>query len=175
MNRIRSDIEIGWDLLLALSLVAIAISAWLLYSRPRPARPSTAGIERSIRQTRESIRYEEELAMLATHATRTHTSDATPEMLGAQILSSLTDVAAKHQVQVTRFRYVRSIPLVNIVGAQFMASFDGNFVDLLDVLKAIESPDSVTALNNVRFGKTTGTGLTSATVNLTGFLFREAK
>jgi len=177
MSKQNFKIESGWDILLALSLVTIAGSAYYAFSGPKAPPDHMAADRKRLAETERSIQTTTALAKQTVETVKQRTWDVPPEALGAKMMAKLTALADSHHVQLANFLVGRSIKSPSLVQTPFVVTLQGTFQDVLHTVEAIEEPESRIAVNGLKLepAKTLGTAanMVSTTLDLTAFLYKE--
>ena len=172
MTGVRERSANGWDALFVLSLVAILAAGWFAFLRPHPsagtADPS-GGLAGLTSETREI----KDRASRAEQRVQARTWDASPAMFGSQILDSLNKLATASHLQLAGIRVGKPLRAASLTEVPLFVNVEGRFMDVMDMVRAIEMPDSKIAVDQLEISATSNTDHVTATLSVTGFLRQE--
>lgn len=167
--------SVGWDSLLALSLIGAMVASWFAFVQPTPNSVPRTVPGSSLKEIEDSTRSLEQAASLSEGAVQARTWNLTAETLASQVLTRLTRVAETHHLQVNGFHSGRAIPAANLLEVPFVFVLDGAFMDVMAAVKELERPESKLAVSQLKISSTGDPGQVTATLALTGFLAKETK
>lgn len=167
--------EVGWDVLLAVSVIGILVACWFIFLHPAVQPAPALSPEATLQDLRASTQANSLRSAVARRRIRERTWDIGSEIFGSQILESLTTLADKNHVQLSGFRNLKTILAADLVEAPVVITLEGGFMDVMAFANSLEQPGSRIALGQIQIAGGTGTDHVTATLSLTGFLYREAK
>jgi hypothetical protein len=169
VNDIKLKPAFGWNLLFAVSLLAILGTIW--YGFLRPTQPGQAS---SWKKTLDDLTAQSRTANDAAAAdlavVDNRTWDQSLDNLGSTVLGNLTRLAEKHKLQLSNFRTERPSGLANLSEAPFVLVVDGAFPDVLTFVQSVESPGNKLAVSLLQLSASDAVpGNVTATMGLSGF------
>lgn len=167
--------EVGWNILLALSVVASLVAVGFTFFAPAPKGTNTE-IAKRIRTLEGQRRKEDKLIAEATGKIQAQGWNVAPEALGPKVLDLLTRLSEREHLQLSAFRSERPIEVAQMTEAPFVAVLEGPFDSMVKLLTSLEAPETKLGVNLFQISSTeTGLGHVTATVGLVAFLPREVK
>jgi len=172
---LRDNPELGWNLLLGVSVVGIVVAGWYgFYRAPAPSRTAAYGKE-SVRVAA-ATRRAQEAASSNLASVRARTWNVDLDTLGSTALNQLTVLTQKHGVQLSGFRTERAVDVATLKEAPMVANVEGKFLDVVSFVQSLEKADSKLAVNLLQVSASeTAPGQVTATLGLVGFVFKEEK
>jgi hypothetical protein len=167
--------EVGWNLLLVLSLGGILVASWFAFVMPKPHPPGRNDDSVAAKGIEIESRGIAAKAVESQDRVKERTWNLTAEVFGSRMLDSLTRLAEQNHIRLASFNFGKPIAAANLQEAPFSATVDGGFLDVMAFVSALEEPDSKLALNQIRIASSGGDDKVSATLAMTGFLSREEK
>ena len=162
----------GWDLILGLSLSGILVASWYAFAAPAPKirkSASTGGLN-SITAEVKTLEGKIEEAKKREGSRTWHTS---AEALGSNVLALLHNISDKNHVQLITFHGGRTIQASKMTEAQYLATFEGPFLDVMKAIKDIEDPKTKIAVSDLKITSSQTTDKITANISVTGFLLKE--
>jgi hypothetical protein len=172
---LKQNPEAVWNGLLAVSLVAILTFAGLLFIQPKPRLSASGGSISSLRNAENETTRLEALAAEADAKIQNRTWDVSIELFGSQILDTLTRLADRNHLKLAGFTLGKPIAATTLQEAPCFVSIEGAFMDVMAMVKTLEQPESKIAVSQLKMIAGTGTDHVTASLALTGFLYKEAK
>jgi hypothetical protein len=170
---LKQRVELGWDLLLVLSLIGIGAASWFAFLAPKPAAKPVVNSASTLKGIEsETDKITASCASAEDHI-KERTWDLTVEVFGSQILDNLTNLSQKTHVQLAGFRIGKPIQAATLQEAPFVATVEGTFMDVMAFVSKLEQADSKVALSQLNIATGNGSDHVSATLALTGFLYKE--
>jgi hypothetical protein len=164
-----------WDILLTLSILGIGVDAWFISTPPKAPLDTSAGLRQSIRAAESKTQAVEDRASASLSETKDRTWDLTAEVFGSTALEAITGLCDKNHLHLAGFRMGKAIPAASLKEAPFVVIVEGTFVDVMSMVDKVEQPDSKMALSQLNIASGSVSDRVTATLTLTGFLYREAK
>ncbi len=164
--------DFGWNLLLGLSVVGIAVSIWFGFISPVPqlswiSKTRTSTLNPTVE--RANAKIADDLAQI-----RRQSWKVSSETLGSAVLAYLSGVSEKNSVQLTGFRTEKTVDVAKLTEAPFVVVVEGGFPDVVAFARKLEDPSSKLAVNLMQISASdTGPGRVTATFGLLGFLVKE--
>ncbi|HWD39364.1 MAG TPA: GspMb/PilO family protein [Fimbriimonas sp.] len=170
---LRRNPELGWNVLLGISLVAIVLIGILGFTKP--TEPEEMMRHRSQKsQSSFSIKDSNDASQKAIAAIRKRTWDMSAEQLGPELMQRLNRIADDHHVVLSNFRSGHTSDVAALSEAPFIATVDGSFTDIVGFLQALEQPETKLAVNILQItASDQGVGKVTATISLMAFMVKE--
>jgi hypothetical protein len=173
MNDLRIKPATAWNLLLALSLIAILGTGWYR-TRKAEAPLALRDDERSLATANARLSNLHDLQVAAMKTVTAKTWDISAEALGSKTLERLTKMAENCHVQLTNFRSEKSVAVASLEEAPFTVVIDGPYGDALKLVDKLEAPESKLAVTLLQVANSdTSPGAVTATIGLAGFIYKE--
>lgn len=175
MIDLKQKPELGWNLLLALSLATILGAAWYGFVDPIE-KGSSLGPRNDLSVVNATTRKAQEQSTAALSEIRAKTWDTELRTLESGTLDRLTLLATKHKLQLTGFRTDRPREVAGMAEAPFVVVVEGAYPDVLAFSQRLEEPASKLVPELLQFSASDTTpGRVTATIGLIAFLYKEVK
>jgi len=162
--------DVGWNVLLAISLLGLAVAAWFAFLVPKPyalTQPDASAVLKGIEA---STKEAESKSSAAQEALGARIWDVNAEVLSSQIQETVTHLCEKNHSILAAFRPGKVIPAVSLIEVPFGIVVEGGFPDLMAVLKSLDDPESKVAVSQVQIASNNGSDQVRATIAVTAFI-----
>jgi len=175
MSARRSRSDAGWNALLAFSCIGILVASWFAFVRPKPHGDPMSHSMTSVQDILEATSEIEAHVATAQGHLMERTWDLSAEVFGSKILDALTRLAGKKHLQLAGFRMGKPFPAASLQEAPFIVIVEGAFTDVMAFVGDVEQPDSKVALSQLNCASGGSKDHVTATLSLTGFLYKGDK
>lgn len=165
--------EMGWDVLLWISLAGILVASWFLFAAPKPKSSTTTATLSSVKKLNGETKDLQPKVVEAQTQLQDRTWDCSADLFGSQMLDRLTHMAQNQHLQLSGFRVGKPFPAMQLVEAPFVVVVSGGFMDVLALVGRLEQADSKVAVSQIKIASNSDSDQVTATLALTGFLFSE--
>jgi hypothetical protein len=153
LNSIR-----GWDALLACSLIVIAGCIAFTFVVPMPSRSAIAPKKKKAVSDRLMAQKARKQADVTKSSIVSQTWDLSSEALEAKILTTLTELGARHHLEVSHFTVARPTRVGGLIASRSVVTFSGSFSDVVQAMREIERPDGKLVITDVKIDTGTRQG-----------------
>ncbi len=147
----RNRADVGWNVLLAVSIVVIFAAVFVGFYWPGKG-PSKAMHQRTdVDRMADAITRVRDATARTMKSLNPRTWDLPPEELASSALDKMTALTQKNHLQLTEFRTEKLLGVGLLKEETFSSVVEGRFVDVMTLLKTLEGPDSKLAVNVLQF------------------------
>lgn len=161
-----------WNVLIALSVIAMAVFAAIDYLLPKPTLAQSAQrhrrAEKDVRDKMAKLRSD--LAEIDRRVDQ-RTWKGTADSVGAQALDIADGIAKAHSMTMSAFRPQKAMDDGELTRLSFVMTLEGRFVGLQQVVRELETPSRRLSVHLVQVASADeASDLVNATVGITAFL-----